>query len=80
MNHKDIPRVRKIAIVREQVERWRNTHYAAKINHEVGKTIESQQMMNSAVTDMRNALKAIDLLEGMLAELRDAQKGEDDEG
>lgn len=70
----ELPVNRQIAILRETLERWRNTHYLAGVDYEIGEAITDTQIMEGAKDRMRNALIAIDLIEKKIKGLMSIRK------
>jgi hypothetical protein len=73
-NRPELPTNRQIAILRDTLERWRNTYYLAGVDHEIGEAIADTQIMTNAKERMRNALIAIDLIEKKIEELMSTKK------
>lgn len=75
----EIPTRRKVNALKNRLEQWRDAHYYAKLDHEIGEAIENPQMMENAKVAMRNALITIDLLVKKLADLGSEVSNQADE-
>ena len=63
-----VPDEVKRGLLSGKLQLWRNTLYDAQLDIEVAKAIEDERLMQQSATRLKGALKAIDLLEKMLAD------------
>lgn len=56
-------------ILQEQLQKWRNTQYAAKVDADVADVLEDEGMKAKAVARLARAVKAAGAIEKMLEEL-----------
>jgi hypothetical protein len=59
----------KVALIDQKIILYRRTHYDATLDAQIGKDLGDQQQVSRAKERMKAALKAVDILEKMRAEL-----------
>lgn len=61
-------------VTTELLQKWKNTYFQQKLIAEVAEDIGDQKMLKQAETQLVRCLRAVKLLEGKLAELREETK------
>lgn len=72
----EIPDEAKIFIIEQNRQKWANTLYDAELDAKIAEKLGDERLREQAAQRMKNALKALDVLEGILGEL--APVGESD--
>ena len=65
----EIPSKVKAVIIEQKKQAWANTLYDAELGVKIAKKLEDKGMERRETERMKNALKAIDALEEILAEI-----------
>jgi len=65
----EISNADKIAAINQKIAAYRRAHYDAKLDAEIGKDLDMEQLVTQAMGRMKTALQAVGLLEKMRAEL-----------
>lgn len=68
-----VPEGVKRQLLRQKIEVWRNTVYDAELDVRVADVLGDDRLKEQAAQRLKDAFKALDLLEGMLKEGVDEQ-------
>lgn len=76
---REISNDRKLAVLRDRLEAWRNTLYAAKIDYKVGRALGDQQLLAQAQAKTRTAVRATELIGSYISDLGNDKNNPTDE-
>ena len=69
-----IPNDTKRVLLTQKLEMWQNTLFDARLDTEIAKMLEDEQLAAQSQARMKSALKAIELLKNKLSELAKGSK------
>lgn len=69
-----VPDDLKCLLIAQKVQLWRNTIYDATLDAKIAKMLEDKRKVELAEKRIKDALKAIDLLESLWDEVNDGSK------